>query len=605
MKKYLHLLVQTQRTFQFSSKVQISKLLVGNILVGICEVTGFVPLLFLVSMMANPASITTMPVLSHFFNYFSISSPQLILIILSLFVAVFFLGKSALQIFYYQRVSRISAVWGNVISQKIFLNYFEADYSLLLSRSLIKMRTTIGHGNSITDAFLIPLVLLFSYLLQAIFLFLVLMWTVKSAVILILILGGMIVFLNGYYLRNRLSEIQQRLVKRLVDKSFIEEKAIANIKEAKLSGKEDAFIRQYNSLIRPDAYDRSSITFLQNLPSQFLEMAAIIVMILSFNLLTLLIHDNQTLVTKVGIIIAVVFRLLPQFNKIIASWNQVKSFAEVLDDTLKEYKIVASYRSVPTSHQQPIDFQQTIVCKNINYCYPNGPKDVLHDINITIRKGQFIGITGTSGSGKSTLLNILVGFLFPKRGGLMVDGKTLRPHHSQAWHKKIGLVDQNFFIANGSIAENVAYGEQDNHIKSSPEKKQAVINALKKAQLWDFIKTMPLGIYTMVGEGQGGLSGGQRQRLAIARAFYRDIELLVLDEASANLDIETEKKFFEYLATLRGQLTLVMVAHRLSTLKNCDQIFLMQHGRISNSGTFAELEDKDPLFRLYLAQSRV
>ncbi|MDI9313916.1 MAG: ABC transporter ATP-binding protein [Hydrotalea sp.] len=605
MKKYFDLLVESQRLFQFSSKVQIFKLVMGDMLVGICEIIGFLPLFLLVMVMSSPTETMQRPKVALVLNYFSISSPLALLAILSLLVAAIFIFKAFLQVLYHYRVSRVSALWGNVISQKIFLNYFQADYTLLLKKSLTHMRLMMSYGHNVPNSFFVNFVLLFSYGAQVALLLIFMAFMLGWSALMVVAVGGCAFLFNRYYIKDKLVRMEEDIVKRTVTRSFIEQKTIDNIKEAKLSGKEDIYVRQYNEIIYPDASDKARIAFLGFLPGQFNEIITLLLMIVVFNLLQLVSKDNSFLTAQIGVMVGVVFRLLPYINRIMFSWNQLKSVSGIVRQLLDEYKEVHKYRSVAPTHSLPINFNQAIEFNNVSFAYNKKEKPVIDDFNLKINKGDFIGLTGPSGSGKTTLVNLLIGFMMPKKGDVKIDDVNLTRAHIRAWHKKIGLVDQNIFIALGTVAENVAYGEELSVIKKSKEMQGRIIAALKKAQIWDFVAKTPKGIFTKIGEGEKLLSGGQAQRIAIARAFYRDIELLILDEASAKLDMLTEKTFFDYLETLKGQITVVMIAHRLSTLKGCDNIIFMKDGKIKNSGSFKELEDKDDEFRLYLQQSRI
>ena len=605
MKKYFNLLLESQRLFQFSSKIQILKLVLGNIAVGLCEIIGFVPLFFLVVALGNPAVIMQNRRVALVLDYFSISSPLVVIMILSLLVAAIFILKALLQVLYHHKISEISALWGNVISEKIFFNYFQADYSLLLKKSLIHMRTMIDYGHTIPNSFFINFVLLFSYGVQAFFLLLVMLVTLGWSAIMVAVVGVVVMLFNRFYIKDKLVKMEEALLERSIKRSFIEQNTIDNIKEAKLSGKEAVYIKQYNEIIYPDAKDRAQIAFLGFLPNQFTEVITILLMIGMFNLLMVVAKDTGVLTAQIGVMVGVVFRLLPYFNRMTFSWNQLKSVSTIVRQLLDEYKEVKKYRSSDNEHSLPIDFKKSIEFQNAYFRYNDKEKWTLEGFNLKINKGEFIGLTGPSGSGKTTLINLLIGFIEPERGHLKVDDTMLTRDHIRSWHKKIGLVDQDIYISLGTVAENVAYGEELSVIKGSKEMQDRVVAALKKAQIWDFVTALPKGIFTTIGEGQKLLSGGQSQRIAIARAFYRDIELLILDEASAKLDMLTEKTFFNYLETLKGQITVVMIAHRLSTLKGCDNIIFMKDGKIKNSGSFKDLEDKDDEFRLYLQQSRI
>ncbi|MGI9461356.1 MAG: ATP-binding cassette domain-containing protein [Alphaproteobacteria bacterium] len=605
MKEYFQLMFENQRLFKFSSKAQIIKLLLGDIMVGVLATVGFLPLFFLVLTMVSPASLKSYAVMASLLDYFSLTETNDILLMFSILVALFFIFKSILQIIYFRKMSAISQKWSNHISQEIFLNYFQADYSILLKKSITQMRTMISYGHSVPKEFFMNFIMTISYIVQTLFLLVVVVVVLKFFVFFMLLIGLIIFLFNKFYIKEKLQKIQERLLKRTIQKSFIEERSINNIKEAKLSGKEDIFIKKYNEIISGNTNDGARSSFLNYSPSEITEILTIIAIIFIFNSLIFVSQDSAVLTAQIGVIVAVTIRLVPSFNRITSHLNQVKAFSTVLKRLINEYKEVLSYRSIATEHSVPIDFKKNIHINHLSYHYPQHDDDAIKKLDMIIKKGQFIGLTGPSGSGKTTLINLLIGFIMPSKGTIKIDDTILERKHVRAWHQKIGLVDQNIYIASATVAENVVYGEELSIIKNSKEKQKRIIAALKKSQIWDFVKTLPQGIFTKIGEGAKLLSGGQAQRIAIARAFYRDIELLILDEASAKLDMITEKTFFDYLEQLKGKITVVMIAHRLSTLKCCDNIIFMKDGKIKNSGNFKELEKKDKEFRIYLEQARI
>jgi ABC-type bacteriocin/lantibiotic exporter with double-glycine peptidase domain len=221
-----------------------------------------------------------------------------------------------------------------------------------------------------------------------------------------------------------------------------------------------------------------------------------------------------------------------------------------------------------------VQFADRLVLKNINFTYPCSDSQVLININIDISKGETIGFIGTSGSGKSTLVDIILGLLTPTGGSMELDGIEIK-EDIKSWQKLVGYVPQTIFLTDDTIRNNIAFGIQKKDIDE-----EAVNTALIAAQLNKFIKSLPEGLDTCVGEQGVRLSGGQRQRIGLARALYRNPEMLVLDEATSALDLQTEGFIMETVLKLRGKKTIILVAHRLSTLRNCDRIFKLENGVI-------------------------
>ena len=228
-------------------------------------------------------------------------------------------------------------------------------------------------------------------------------------------------------------------------------------------------------------------------------------------------------------------------------------------------------------------FNKVIELKNISYKYPETNKDILKNISLVIKSKSSIGIIGSTGAGKSTLINVLLGLLEPSYGQVLVDGNNINENYLM-WQKQIGYISQDIYLIDDTIRRNIAFGIADDDIKE-----ENVNRSIKLAQLNKFISDLPLGLDTVVGDRGIRLSGGQRQRIGIARALYRETEILVLDEATSSLDVETEKKLIQDIESLKGNYTFIIVTHRLSTIKNCEKIILLSNGEIVDSGNFDEL----------------
>jgi len=220
---------------------------------------------------------------------------------------------------------------------------------------------------------------------------------------------------------------------------------------------------------------------------------------------------------------------------------------------------------------EEIKFNKKIELKNVSFSYEEN-KDILKDINLIIKKGEKVGIVGESGSGKSTLVDLIIGLYKPKKGKIFIDNVELNEKNLKSWRKKIGYIPQNIYLFDGTVAENVAFGEDfdENRVKE----------VLKLANILDFLEKNHQGIYTRVGENGVKLSGGQKQRVAIARALYNNPEILVLDEATSALDNETEKKIMDEIYKIGKNKTMIIIAHRISTLDRCDRIIKLENGKI-------------------------
>lgn len=352
-------------------------------------------------------------------------------------------------------------------------------------------------------------------------------------------------------------------------------------KEIILLGKRESFIEAYQVYARKKAGIQAIQTSLNALPRMVIEILFVGLFVTTIAYLCL---DQESPAQMIGILggyLYAGFRLMPGLNRIINQLNIFKSVIPSIERVYQEYTMVESqenYVDVPG-----FQFNQDIELKDISFRYLNTEKDALDHVSLQIHKGECIGIVGETGSGKSTLVDLMLGLLKPFHGAILVDGQY--PVHSYQWHKKIGYVPQSIYLTDDTIEKNIAFGEKDIDLNR--------LNlAIDAAQLRKFIDALPEGGKTVVGERGIRLSGGERQRIAIARALYRNPEVLIFDEATSALDNETEARLMKTINTVSKECTVIMIAHRLTTLKDCQRIVVMDKGCIKQVTDYKSLQNK-------------
>lgn len=319
----------------------------------------------------------------------------------------------------------------------------------------------------------------------------------------------------------------------------------------------------------------SNFNTINQLPRYFLEFVSILGLVLFIVLMTNRGDNIRSLIPTLGIFVAATFRSIPSVNKILASFQNLKYFSKSVDVLIKQFHL----EQKPQKQEliSDIHFKKNILIKNLSFKYPGTNKNVLSELNLKIEKGQTIGIVGESGSGKSTLIDLIVGLHKPSNGQILVDNRDLN-YSNSTWLNQIGYVPQNVFLSDTTIKENIAFAVEDHLIESDK-----ILNAIRLSQLDNFIKSLPLGVNTRVGESGVQLSGGQRQRIGIARAMYSDPKILVFDEATSSLDDKTEKGIMESIYNLKNDKTIIIISHRITTLDRCDKIYSIKKGMISEN----------------------
>lgn len=562
--------------FIFSTKQKKQLLVLGLLLlIGmIFEMAGLGVLIPALGIMLNPHIVENYPSLKPIINLLgNPSSDKLVLYGLILMVIVY-TSKIFFLSFLSWKQSKFSSTLGAELSYSLFKGYILQPYSFHLNRNsslLIKnIQTEIGQFTTLSQS-IIFLTIESTVILGSAFM-LIFVDPVGAISISIFLLVSSIIFhrltknklLSWGVLRQKYdSEINQHLIQ-----------GLNAVKDVKIYGTEKYFLTKFNI---PN-FNKSKVftnqVTLQQIPRLYLELLSIMGLV-GLIVIKMLQHKPlDLLLPTLGVFVAAAFRMLPSVNRIMSSIQGVKFAKPVVDVLYNEFKIIRNVKNTSKFNEEKISFINSIDVSDICFKYEGNKKYALSNISFNIKQGESIGILGPSGSGKSTLVDLILGLLEETSGEITVDGVNINTCMRQ-WQDQIGYVPQTIYLLDDSILHNIAFGIPNDKIDF-----QAVEKALIAAQLEDYIKHLPDGINTYVGERGVRLSGGQRQRIGIARALYHDPSILVLDEATSALDYETEKEVMKSVSAFQGEKTLIIIAHRLSTLNNCDKLYQLEKGKI-------------------------
>lgn len=351
--------------------------------------------------------------------------------------------------------------------------------------------------------------------------------------------------------------------------------AIGGIKEIKVLNREDYFIERYDAYFAKYVRGLRINRLIGVLPKYVIETVCMTGLILAviFKLFWGQ-NDMETFIPQLAVFAVAAFRLLPSVGKINEHMSATLYSAPSLDLIYHDLKEVEELPPRKQNELESWKFQNTLKIKNVSYHYPDAEENVIERASFQIEKGNSIAFVGASGAGKTTMVDIILGLLVPQMGKITADGMDIEKNIS-LWQKEIGYIPQTIYLSDDTIRNNIAFGIPEDQIDE-----EAVQKALHKAQLFDFVDSLPNGLDTVVGDRGVRLSGGQRQRIGIARALYHDPEILILDEATSALDNETETSVMEAIDSLKGLKTMIIIAHRLTTIRNVDVIYEVADGKV-------------------------
>lgn len=558
--------------FRFGS----AKLLVGIIINSLFDVIGLAAILPVLAVILKEGFIFENPYVFYVYDSLNFSSEKSFIVFLCGFILTFVIFKNLFGIWIQKKQGQFCWNVHGELSSIVLKKAYNRGYSYFVeNNSNLILNRVSGIPLVFAQQMLLQII---QFLNEVVILALVLGSILAYDYRILLLLAAIILpFFTIFYQSNKsrvsayhkkINDIIPQITKPVYELVF-------GYVDVAIGGVFKNLRETYLNKIREAKGLRIKLLVIQNIPNRLIEICVIlaIISLLLYGLFVL--KEVDQILTLLSIFGLAAYRTIPSINRVMIATLNIKG-QEYSLDLLEE--LMKSEQKV-LEQSEDLDFNTELVLDNLSFSYADADKQVLSDISMSIAKGESVGIVGKSGSGKTTLMNLLLGFLTPTSGQILVDGTPLSSDNRMSWQKKIGYVRQDVFLIDGNLLENVAFGITGEEIDRAKFKE-----VIELAQLGEFVQQLPEKEMTNIGERGVKISGGQRQRIGIARALYHGAELFLFDEATSSLDQQTEAEITEAMRTLHdNQLTMVIIAHRESTLKYCNRIIKISQGKISNS----------------------
>jgi ABC-type multidrug transport system fused ATPase/permease subunit len=581
--------------FSHQERKRIFWLLAAILLMALVEMAGVASIMPFMALVADPGLIHRHAVLSGAYTTLGFTSDVAFLYFVGAIVLGVLVFNNLFSAFAQWLSLRVTALCGHTLSERLFAEYLSQPYTFYLKRNSADLANILfAEVNRLIVGVLLPAIEIVAKgaVILAILALLLLIDPIMALGVAI-VMGGIysLIFLA---IRRYLTRIGCEAVVAGSERVKIANEAFGGIKELKILGHEKSFVRRYDTPSRALAERLAASQAWGKVPKYLLEMVAFGGVLL----ITLVLLGKQQALSQILPVIAVYafagYRLLPAIQQTYSNIAMIRYNLPALEVVFRDAgPYNAQLENAGDEIQERLALKKNIAFDNVAYQYPEAASPSVAGLSLAIAANSTVAFVGPTGSGKTTTVDILLGLFEPQAGSLLVDGVAVDAKNLRAWQHNLGYVPQHIYLSDDTISRNIAFGVEDGDIDM-----QAVEHAARTARIHEFIQDeLPLGYQTVVGERGIRLSGGQRQRIGIARALYRDPAVLVLDEATSALDGITESAIMDTLGQLAHKKTIIMIAHRISTVRACDRIFILEKGVLTAQGDYAELMRDSKLFR--------
>ena len=579
-------------------KIQVGILLIAIIAMAFSQAVGVASVLPFISLVMDPEIVFENQYLYWIYDTFNFTSINRFIIFAG--VVMFFIIILSNGISAFATWLKLRFAWMNNhrLSRRLLEKYLSMPYAYFLNQNSADLsKNVLSEVNNLTSNYLIPLLTIVTRGMVAIFLLIMLFWVdVAVSFIALFVLGGAYVFI---FFRINKTLKHRGILRRTANKMRFKavSEAFGGIKETKVLNREPFFLERYSRESLKQARLMSWNAVIGQIPRFMLEAVAFGGIIVFVLVLLLTREDARQVIPLASLFAFAGYRLMPALQEIFTSFTKMQFNMAVLDGIYEDFtrveedEVAGTFAKLEKADKLP--FTKAIILEKVSYYYPNTNIAVVKEIDLTVKRNTMIALVGPTGAGKTTLVDIILGLLPPQQGRVLIDDIPLDNKNTIKWQRNIGYVPQHIYLSDDTIARNIAFGVPDQHID-----REALQMAARIANIHDFIANeLSQGYETLVGERGIRLSGGQRQRIGIARALYHDPEVLVFDEATSALDGVTEEMVLKAMENAARLKTLIVIAHRLTTVKSCDVVYVLDRGRIVAEGTYDQLMGSSEQFR--------